>query len=112
MKKINFKINYILLLAVIVCVFYSCKKDPVYEQTRLFRPVLNKPLTPLNNTITVNLGKMKSAVSYKVELSRDSFKTAPIKTVTDTATIITFKNLLWNTAYQVRATAFAADTFF
>lgn len=97
----------------------SCEKEEqVYEETRLFRPALNGALTAKLNTITINLAKMKEAVSYKYEISQDSFKTAPLYTFTkDTTFVLVDKSLVgeeldYNTAYQIRVTAIAADPQF
>ncbi|SHG67075.1 protein of unknown function [Flavobacterium fluvii] len=103
MKKNNlFKA---LLLLVGVLYLNSCSVE-TYPETRLFRPVLNKDLLALNNTITVDMGKLKSAVYYKIEVSRDTFKTV-LKTFDTPENKFVITDLLWNTLYQVRATAFA-----
>lgn len=104
-------ICFTLLLAVGVFFVSSCKKeDAQLEETRLFRPVLSTPLTAINNTIIVKLNPLSTAVGYKIELSKDTFKTAALRTVevSDTTTTVVFDNLLWNKAYQVRGTAYAA----
>lgn len=111
MKKIQIPIYYTLLMLSGVLFFSSCKEDLIQtEDTRLFRPVLNKPLSAVNNTITVNIGLLKTAVGYKIELSKDNFATAAIRTVqiSDTNSIVVFDKLLWNTTYYVRGMAFAA----
>jgi hypothetical protein len=61
------------------------------------------------------MGKMKEAVKYKIEVSRDSFLTTDYTFETDTNYFIINKelvgeDLLWYTIYQVRSTAFADDT--
>lgn len=97
----------------------SCKKEEqVYEETRLFRPALNSALSAKLNTIIIELAKMKEAVSYKFEISQDSFKTAPLYTfTTDTTYLVVNKSLVgedldYNSLYQVRVTAIAADPQF
>ncbi|MBC7845456.1 MAG: DUF5123 domain-containing protein [Flavobacterium sp.] len=103
MKKNNlFKA---LLLLVGVLYLNSCSVE-TYPETRLFRPVLNQDLLPTNNTITVDMGKLKSAVYYKIEVSRDTFKTV-LKSFDTPENKFVITDLLWNTLYQVRATAFA-----
>lgn len=93
----------------------SCKEEEtIYEQTRLFRPVLNEELFSEANTIIVNMGKLKEAVSYTIEVSRDTFETVDYLIETDTSYIVVDKalvgeDLFWNTLYQVRATARASD---
>lgn len=108
MKKTHIYRTLILVLGVLF--FYSCSEEmKVYPETRLFMPVLNSDLLPHENTITVDMAKMTKAVSYKVELSRDEFATPAIETISTTDNKVVFKDLLWNTKYQVRAIAFAAD---
>ncbi|GAA0878911.1 DUF4957 domain-containing protein [Algoriphagus jejuensis] len=93
----------------------ACKEEEtIYEQTRLFRPVLNEELTSEANTIIVNMGSLKEAVSYTVEVSRDTFNTVDYLIETDTSYVVVDKalvgeDLFWNTLYQVRATARATD---
>lgn len=109
-------ISRLLFLAVFgILGFTACKEDEtIYEQTRLFRPVLNEELYSEANTIIVNMGNLKEAISYTVEVSRDTFKTVDYLIETDTAYVVVDKDLVgedlfWNTLYQVRATARAAD---
>lgn len=102
----NIKILKGLLLLVGVLFFYSCSENIDYPETRLFRPVLNKDLSSINNTIVVDMGKMKSAVYYKIEVSRDTFKTI-IRSIDTPQNKYVVPDLLWNTLYQVRATAIA-----
>lgn len=112
MKKIQIKIYYILLMLAGVLCYSSCTEDLVVaEDVRLFRPVLNKPLSSVNNTITVNIGLLKTAVGYKIELSKDNFATPAIRSVqiSDTTSIVVFDKLLWNTTYYVRGMAFATN---
>lgn len=95
-----------LLLLVGVLFIYSCTENIDYPVTRLFRPVLNHDLSTVNNTIVVDMGKMKSAVYYKIEVSRDTFKTV-LKSIDTPENKYIVEDLLWNTLYQVRATAIA-----
>lgn len=112
MKNINLNIYKTLLLIVGVLFFVSCSENEEFlKQTRLFRPVLNKDLNSIDNTIIVNMGKMKEAIAYKVEISRDTFKTI-VRTVEGPNNEVIFDNLVWNALYQVRATAYAADEQF
>lgn len=112
--KYNFK-TLVLLVLVVAAMLPSCKQEEeVYPRTRLFQPVLNEDLTTVDNTILVNMGKMKDALKYKIEVSRDSFLTTDYSFETDTNYFIINKEtvgeeLLWYTVYQVRATAFADD---
>jgi hypothetical protein len=112
MKNLNIKIYKTLLLLVGVLFFVSCSENEEFlKETRLFRPVLNKELDPVDNTIIVNMAKMKAAVGYKVEISRDTFKTI-VKTIEGPENLVVFRDLVWNALYQVRATAFAANEEF
>lgn len=100
------------MLLVGILFFYSCSENTIdFPETRLFRPVLNNALSAQNNTITVDMAKLTKAVTYKIELSRDSFVTV-IKTIETTDNKVVISDLLWNTKYQVRATAIAATVEF
>lgn len=109
------QINIVTLLLVFITglvVFNACKEDEQYDRTRLFQPVLNEDLYTEDNTIIVNLGKMKAAESYFVEVSRDSFVTNDYSFSVDTNYVVinaelTGEELLWFTIYQVRVTAIA-----
>jgi len=102
-----FFISSLLLLA-------SCQDEESWPRTRLFSPVLNKELSSEENTIIVNLAKMKDVVSYTIEVSRDTFKTIDYTVTVDTNYVVINKalvgeDLLWYTLYQVRAKAQADD---
>jgi len=112
-KKFNFRICFILLFACMITMD-ACKKEEVYPRTRLFQPVLNENLFAVENTIIVNLGKMKEAKNYTIEVSRDSFLTIDYSIKVDTNYLVINKetvgeDLLWFTLYQLRATALADD---
>jgi len=108
----NTKISQILLLLVGVMLIFSCSENEGdYPETRLFRPVLNSNLTSQNNSIIVDMARMTKAVSYKIEISRDNFATV-IGHIDTSKSTFKFVNLLWNTEYQVRATAISADPQF
>lgn len=118
MKIQKFNIRTLLLLfAMGLLIFNACNKDDDnYPRTRLFQPVLNVDLYSVDNTIIIDLGKMKAATSYTIELSRDSFKTAtPEYSFNTTSNYVEVnsttigEDLLWYTIYQVRATAHADD---
>ncbi|MBI1226659.1 MAG: DUF4957 domain-containing protein [Bacteroidetes bacterium] len=118
MKKLNLNIYAALFLLVgsLVLIFASCKKDEeTYDKTRLFRPVLSEDLMADLNTIIVNMGNSKEATSYTLEVSRDSFATVLYTIESDTNYVVigpatlNGTELLWNTLYQVRATAHASD---
>lgn len=104
-----------LLITGVALLLGACEKDPVYEKTRLFRPVLNQELMAEGNAIIVNMGKIKEAVSYTLEVSRDTFATIDYTFDSDTNyvvidnTVLNGESLLWNTLYQIRVTAHAAD---
>ncbi|GAB3015850.1 DUF4957 domain-containing protein [Niabella terrae] len=119
MKQITTKLSVFHLLLTILAVslaFTACKKnDDSYSQTRLFRPVLNgEGITVLDNVIMINMGKLKEAQNYTIEISRDSFQVVDYTVVVDTNYVVLDKallgeELLYNTLYQIRATANAAD---
>lgn len=116
MKKSYIKQS--IMLAILALGFmFACKpEEEITAETRLFRPVLNKDLSAKNNTIIVNMANIKAAVGYTVEVSRDTFKTVDYKVDVDTnyvvldQTLLKGESLFWNTQYQVRATAHAANT--
>lgn len=122
MKKINLNINLALFLLVAGLILFStaCKKDDdmSYEKTRLFRPVLSEDLMAELNTIIINMGKIKEATSYTIEVSRDSFATVLYTIESDTNYVVLDEqtlngnSLLWYTVYQIRATAHSADPTF
>lgn len=112
-KKIN-SIKLILFFFAGLMVFNACKEEQDYPRTRLFQPVLNgeEGLMSIDNTIVVELGNMKSAESYFVEVSRDSFITTEYAFEVDTNYFVIDENLvgealLWFTIYQVQVTAIA-----
>ncbi len=93
----------------------SCEEEEVYPRTRLFMPVLNEDLVSQQNTIIVNMARMREALSYTLEISRDTFKTIDYAVTIDTNYVVINKDLigedlLWFTMYQIRATAFADDS--
>ncbi|WP_025864905.1 DUF5123 domain-containing protein [Prolixibacter bellariivorans] len=111
-------IQTILFLCVVTVMVSSCTKDePIYEQTRLFRPVLNQPLSAQGNAIVVNMGNLSKASSYTIELSRDTFNTVEYSVQVDSNYVVLNQDvlgdeLLWNTLYQVRAKADASDSIY
>ncbi|HNU78669.1 MAG TPA: DUF4957 domain-containing protein [Prolixibacteraceae bacterium] len=105
------------LLAAMAVSFISCQEEETFPRTRLFMPVLNEDLRAEQNTIIVNMAKMKEAVSYKLEISRDTFKTIDYTVTVDTNYVVINKELvgeelLWFTMYWVRATAYANEPEF
>jgi hypothetical protein len=112
------KYKYPLLLALLgLLILAACTKDDeqMFERTRLFRPVLNEPLMAEGNIIIVNLGNIREANSYTLEISRDSFVSIDYTIETDTSYILLDEatlggeELFWNTIYQIRAWAHADD---
>lgn len=119
MKIYNIRTGAALLLFVAAsALFFACKKETIYERTRLFRPVLNEELMAKDNTILVNLGNIREAVSYTVEVSRDTFASIDYTFESDTnyividAAVLNGQSLLWNTLYQVRVTAHADESVY
>ena len=113
--KLKYRPFFFALLGLLVLV--GCDKDEemFFEKTRLFRPVLNEPLMAEGNSIIVNMGNIKDATSYTIELSRDSFATTDYAVQVDTnyvvldETTLGGEQLFWNTIYQVQAIAYAND---
>ena len=111
-EKFNVKILLLLFVSALATIIACNQDEEVYPRTRLFQPVLNEELYSVDNTIIVNMGKMKEAVKYKIEVSRDSFLTTDYSFESDTNYFILNKetvgeDLLWYTIYQVRSTAIA-----
>jgi len=113
-KKLNITpILFFLMLCTVL--IYSCDEEKVYPKTRLFRPVLNQELVPVGNTIVVNMADLKDAVSYTLEVSRDTFETIDYTIESDTNYVVINDELLngdplfWGTLYQIRAIAHADD---
>lgn len=112
MSESNFKSNIFsfIIIGMVAFAISGCQKEEVYEQTRLFRPALNKPLSVIENVITVNMAKIKDAKGYIVTVSRDSFKTTDYTIKSDTNYLVLNEKLLgegllYNTLYQIRAVA-------
>lgn len=99
----------------VMSVFLACEPEENYPRTRLFQPVLNEDLYSVENTIVVDLGNLKEATGYLIEVSRDSFETVDYSLEIDTNFVILNEEtlgeeLLWFTIYQVQVTAYADDT--
>lgn len=105
-----YKLRGILLTATVAAIslLAACEPDMVYEKTRLFRPVLGSPLESELNTIIVNMGDIKEATSYTIEVSRDSFNVVDYQFTVDTNYVVideslTGEALLFNTLYQSKS---------
>jgi hypothetical protein len=114
MEKNKLFTGFFLFMLMVLVALVACQKEEIWPRTRLFSPVLNVDLLSEDNTIIVNMGNMKGAVSYTIEVSRDTFKTIDYTIQADTNYLIINKavageDLLWYTLYQVRATAHADD---
>ncbi len=100
------KIKYIipLILGSLLCMagFTSCDDDDDLGQApRLFSPIVNET-TIRSNSIEVHWERYAGTQTYELTLSKDTFKTAPITTVTGVdTTFYIFENLEWDTEYQV-----------
>jgi hypothetical protein len=92
-KKFNIRTIIIVLISGMV-IMNACEKEKIYPRTRLFSPVLNAELLSTDNTIIVNMGKMKEALSYTLEISRDTFKTNDYIVDVDTNYVIIDKDLV------------------
>lgn len=104
--------NLMLAIFAVSLALAACKKDDVLEPARLFRPVLAGTLVADSNAILAAWQPIKAAVSYTVQLSRDSFKTIDLTANVVDTSIVLIKNLLWNQLYQVQVKAIAQDTVF
>jgi len=119
-KLIFTSINLLSILFLSTLVFVACEDDndvTVDQEVRMFRPVLNENLFTEGNEIIVNMGKLKSAISYNLEVSRDSFATIDYSISTDTNYVRINKDLVgeelfWNALYQVRGQAIHANEQF
>ena len=104
MRKIIFA------LSIVALTLAACKKtEQLTGPDRLFRPVLKEDLTSDGNWIAVSWEPIKDAVSYTVELSKDSFRTILSSATVDT-TYYLFENLKWEQLYQVQVKSNAQDT--
>jgi hypothetical protein len=116
-KKLNI-LSILFSVAACAGFFWACDDEDVYPETRLFRPVLTEDLRAEGNTIIVNMGSMKRAVSYTLEVSRDTFKTIDYTIQSDSSYVVlnneSLNNdpLFWNTLYQIRAIAHAENAEF
>ncbi|HSC54307.1 MAG TPA: DUF5123 domain-containing protein [Phnomibacter sp.] len=104
--KIIKSICAVVLLAGFVA---ACKKEALPPQERLFRPVIKGSLTSEGNYINVAWERMQGAVSYTLELSRDTFKTIDASITMDSSHY-TFTNLYWNKPYQLQVRSNAPDS--
>ncbi|MGB3801202.1 MAG: DUF5123 domain-containing protein [Lewinella sp.] len=118
MQYFKFNISLtLLIMAAGLALFSGCEEEEFYPRTRLFQPVLNEPLMAEFNTIIVNMGNIREASSYTIEVSRDSFMSVLYTLESDTSYVILSEEnlgeeLLYSTAYQVRATAHADEDEF
>lgn len=101
--------NIFLGLLSALLVFCACTKTEVATPVRLFRPVLTGQLSTVNNSIIATWAKIKSAESYQLQLSRDSFKTIDKTMAVDTNSV-QVDNLKWDQLYQIQVRAIAPDT--
>lgn len=104
-KTIKIYVSVLLLAVAAACT----KKDSLIEQERLFRPVLKGSLEADGNYIKAAWERMKGAVSYTVQISRDTFKTIDQTLVLDSSRT-TFENLRWDQNYRLQVKANAPDS--
>ena len=119
--KIKQYMNYTSFMALLFVALFAtvaCEDDDNSGDTqlpRLFQPVLNEPLSSIENTIIVDMAALSEAVSYTLEVSRDTFQTVDYVIETDTSFVtineeLVGEELFWNTLYQIRATAHAENS--
>ena len=100
----------IFALTIMILTLSACKKtEQLTGPDRLFRPVLKEALASEGNWIAVSWEPIKDAVSYTVEVSKDSFHTIISSATVDT-TYHLFDNLKWEQLYQVQVKANAKDS--
>jgi hypothetical protein len=97
------------ILALTAFIYTSCKKDKDLTAPRLFRPVAASALTADSNTIVASWQQIAGATAYKIEVSRDTFRTIDMSISMDSNTAI-IKKLLFNQLYQLQVKAVAQDT--
>ncbi|MVT07888.1 DUF5123 domain-containing protein [Chitinophaga tropicalis] len=97
------------ILILLAIAYTACKKDANIDTPRLFRPVRSGELAADSNTIVASWQKITGAVSYQLQVSRDTFRTTDLSLPLDT-NIAVVKKLLFNQLYQLRVRAVAADT--
>lgn len=110
----NCKINNYALVVLFATAFMftACIKDKQAEggaPDRLFRPTIKGTLKADGNYIAATWEKVATAVSYTVQLSKDTFKTIDRTVTVDTSAVL-FQNLLWDKLYQLQVRANAPDT--
>jgi hypothetical protein len=89
----------------------ACKKKDNLEQVRLFRPVTKDALESQGNWVKASWQPISGAVSYRAEISRDTFRTI-LRSVTLDTNVYTFENLDWDKMYQVQVRANAPDSVY
>jgi hypothetical protein len=104
MKKIFYG-----LVALVIFAAACNEKDDLGEAPRLFRPVIKGALEANGNWIKAAWQPVSGAVSYNLQISKDTFNTITASIVTDTNVVIV-ANLAWDRLYQVQVKAIAADT--
>ncbi|MFD3000679.1 DUF5123 domain-containing protein [Pontibacter toksunensis] len=110
MNKKYFKIQNIFfgLFAAVLLLTACEKEEELVGPDRLFRPVQKGLMESQGNWIMASWQKNKDAVSYKVEISRDTFKTIDLSLEVDTTTVL-LEDLEWDQLYQIQVQALAAD---
>jgi hypothetical protein len=98
-----------ILLAIMACLYASCKKATDLTAPRLFKPVPDAELKVDSNTIVASWQKIAGATAYEIQLSRDTFQTINASMVLDT-NVAVVKKLFFNQLYQVQVRSIAADT--
>ena len=112
MNTHNYKVSNFMLLGFMgLVMFAACKKEEAEggAPDRLFRPTIKGSLEAPGNYINASWEKIAGAVSYTVQLSRDTFKTIDVTRTIDTNSV-TFENLYWDKLYQLQVKANAPDS--
>ncbi|WP_114778758.1 DUF5123 domain-containing protein [Botryobacter ruber] len=108
-KYFNIKNVFFGLIGVLL-LLAACDPDDeeLVGPDRLFRPTLKGIMESRGNWLAVNWQKNVGATGYKVEISRDTFKTIEQSVQVDTNYVV-FNDLEWDVLYQVQVQALAAD---
>ncbi|WP_316814155.1 DUF5123 domain-containing protein [Pedobacter heparinus] len=108
--KLNHASGLITAVLLFMVAFCSCnKEEELGEAPRLFRPTVKGELISTGNFIEASWQKVKSASSYTVQISRDTFKTIDRSINVDSASLL-IEELKWDQLYQLQVRANAPDS--
>src|SRR5690349_23095623 len=102
------KIKIFFALLATVMLWAACRKTELLQAPRLFRPVIAGELVADSNAILVGWQSIKSAKSYTVQVSRDTFRTIDVSLKVEDTNRVLIRNLKWDQLYQIQVRAEAA----